>query len=220
MLGTLNLLEGCRRHGVGRLVSASSSAAVGLSCPPITEEAVPHPVSPYGASKLAGEAYCSAYAQSFGIDTVCLRFGNVYGPGSSHKESVVARFIRRALSGQPMEVFGDGSQTRDFIFIDDIVSAILASVAAPGVAGEVFQIASAAETTVAEIAAMLRGLLAEYGVATDIVEGPKRTGDVMRSYSCTDKAANMLGWHPKTDLSDGLRLTVQWFLENGRSRSP
>ncbi len=181
---------------------------------------MPHPVSPYGASKLAGEAYCSAYAQSFGIDTVCLRFGNVYGPGSSHKESVVARFIRRALSGQPMEVFGDGSQTRDFIFIDDIVSAILASVAAPGVAGEVFQIASAAETTVAEIAAMLRGLLAEYGVATDIVEGPKRTGDVMRSYSCTDKAANMLGWHPKTDLSDGLRLTVQWFLENGRSRSP
>ncbi|MEN8215497.1 MAG: NAD-dependent epimerase/dehydratase family protein [Pseudomonadota bacterium] len=88
------------------------------------EEMVPHPVSPYGASKLAGEGYCSAYFRTYGIETVALRFGNIYGPGSGHKNSVVAKFIKQSLSGETLEIYGDGKQTRDLIYIDELIQAI------------------------------------------------------------------------------------------------
>lgn len=107
------------------MVFASSSAAMGQKEPPVTEEGSPRPLSPYGASKLAGEGYCSAYSGSFGINTVALRFANVYGPHSTHKTSVVARFLSRALDGMPIVVYGDGSQTRDFIFVEDLCSKVL-----------------------------------------------------------------------------------------------
>ncbi len=127
VIGTFNYLEAARYQQVKRFIFASSGAPIGEAAPPIHEELPAHPVSPYGASKLAGEGYCSAYYSSFGIDTVSLRFGNVYGPGSKHKSSVVAKFIRLALDGQILEIYGDGTQTRDFIYIDDLVEAILLS---------------------------------------------------------------------------------------------
>ena len=121
VVGTLNYLEAARHNDVGRFVFASSGGTViGEVEPPIHEEMVPHPVAPYGASKLAGEGYCSAYFQTFGVETVALRFGNVYGPLSGHKNSVVARFIKRAVEGEVLEIYGDGTQTRDFIFVDDL----------------------------------------------------------------------------------------------------
>ena len=123
--GTLNMLEAARKHSVNSFIFASSSAPVGETEPPVHEEIAPHPVSPYGASKLAGEGYCSAYYRTFGVKTVALRFGNVYGPGSTHKTSVVAKFIRQALNGESCVIYGDGSQTRDFIYIHDLVEAIL-----------------------------------------------------------------------------------------------
>src|SRR5262249_25866544 len=147
VVGTLNYLEACRTSGVERFVFASSGAPVGNCEPPIHEELPAHPVSPYGASKLAGEAYCSAYRHSFGVDTVALRFGNCYGPLSTLKGSVVAKFIREAFSGEPWEIYGDGHQTRDFIFVDDIIDAIIRSATAEGVGGEIFQIATNTETT-------------------------------------------------------------------------
>ena len=107
VIGTFNYLDAARINDVPRFIFASSGAPAGEVEPPIHEELAPHPVSPYGASKLAGEGYCSAYFQTFGIDTVVLRFGNVYGPGSLHKTSVVAKFIRQALSGQTLEIYGD-----------------------------------------------------------------------------------------------------------------
>src|SRR4051795_3399335 len=119
VVGTLNCLEAARHADVKRFVFASSGAPLGEAEPPVHEEKAPRPRSPYGASKLAGEGYCSAYWHSYGLETVALRFGNVYGPHSCHKGSVVATFIRRALSGKPLIVHGDGGQTRDFIFIDD-----------------------------------------------------------------------------------------------------
>jgi UDP-glucose 4-epimerase len=124
VIGTFNMLESARLRKVSRFVFASSGAPVGECEPPIHEEMAAHPVSPYGASKLAGEGYCSAYHRTFGLETVALRFGNVYGPGSSHKNSVIAKFIKQALNGKALEIYGDGSQTRDFIYIDDLIEAI------------------------------------------------------------------------------------------------
>src|SRR5207245_1208344 len=151
VLGIFNMLEAARKNQVKRFIFASSGAPLGEVEPPIHEEKAPKPVSPYGASKLAGEGYCSVYARCFGLKTVVLRFGNAYGPRSGHKQSVVAKFIKQALDGEALEIYGDGAQTRDFIFIDDLVDAIQRAVHAGG-GGEIFQIASNRETTVGEIA--------------------------------------------------------------------
>jgi len=152
IIGTFNYLETARLNKIKRFVFASSGAPLGEQQPPIHEEMVPRPISPYGASKLCGEAYCSAYHRSFGLDTVALRFGNVYGPRSTHKGSVVAKFIRHIFAGKPLPIYGDGNQTRDFIYVDDIVDAILLALEKPKVGGEVFQIATHQEYTVAEVA--------------------------------------------------------------------
>jgi UDP-glucose 4-epimerase len=214
VLGTLNYLEACRHGGVGRFVFASSGAPIGDCEPPIHEELPTHPVSPYGASKLAGEAYCSAYKRSFGIDTVALRFGNCYGPLSSHKSSVVAKFIREALAGQPWDVYGDGRQTRDFIYVEDIAEAIFSAATAPDIGGEIFQVATNAETTVLELAESLRAALARNGVATHgLRHAAPRVGDVKRNYSDTSKARRRLGWQARVGLDDGLDRTVKWFLQ-------
>jgi len=133
VLGTLNYLEAARINRVGKFIFASSVAPIGECDTAIHEEMAPHPVSPYGASKLAGEAYCSAYYRTFGIETIALRFGNVYGPGSSHKSSVVAKFIRQAMRGETLEIYGDGKQTRDFIYIDDLIQAICLAATRDGI---------------------------------------------------------------------------------------
>jgi UDP-glucose 4-epimerase len=215
VIGTLNYLEPARLNGVRRFVFASSGAAVGDHTPPIHEELAPHPVSPYGASKLAGEVYCSAYARSFGIETVALRFGNCYGPLSSHKSSVVAKFLREAFSGKPWEIYGDGEQTRDFVYVEDIVGAIMLAANADRVGGEVFQIATNAETTVSELATKLGQILRSYNINPPAVSFARpRVGDVKRNYSDTSKARARLGWSPRVSLDEGLKHTVRWFLEN------
>ncbi|MBD0354053.1 MAG: NAD-dependent epimerase/dehydratase family protein [Actinomycetota bacterium] len=212
VLGTFNYLEAARHGGVRRFVFASSGAAVGEVEPPLHEELAPHPVSPYGASKLAGEGYCSAYFRTFGIETVALRFGNVYGPLSGHKNSAVAKFIKRAMRGEVLEIYGDGTQTRDFIYIDDLIRAVRLSATVDGVGGEVFQIATNAETSVQELVDKLLPALAAAGIVdVEVREAAPRLGDVMRNYSDTSKAARMLGWRTEVDLDEGLRRTVEWF---------
>ena len=114
VIGTFNMLEAAKENKSRAFIFASSGAPVGEVEPPIHEELAPHPVSPYGASKLAGEAYCSAYKRSFGLNSVILRFGNVFGPRSKNKSSVVAKFIQQSLKGEALEIYGDGTQTRDF----------------------------------------------------------------------------------------------------------
>jgi UDP-glucose 4-epimerase len=212
VLGTMNYLEACRRHGISRFVFASSGAVVGNCEPPLHEELPAHPVSPYGASKLAAEAYCSVYKRAFDIDSVALRFGNCYGPLSSHKGSVVAKFIREALAGQPWEIYGGGDQTRDFIFVDDVIDAIILAASTDRVGGEVFQIATNAETTVLELANQLKNILNERGLEpAGIRHSAPRQGDVKRNYSDTRKAHLQLGWTARVSLEDGLRRTVDWF---------
>ncbi len=211
VVGTFNMLEAARLNDVDKFVFASSGAPAGEVEPPIHEELPPHPVSPYGSSKLAGEGYCSSYFRTFGVKTVCLRFGNVYGPRSKKKASVVAKFIKQALAGETCAIYGDGSQTRDFIYIEDLVRAIVASIEAP-VGGETFQIATGRERTVNEVAEFIVAALKKRDQSMRVTHEAKRLGDVMRNYSDTRKAKRMLGWETQTSIEQGIDQTIEWFL--------
>lgn len=215
VLGTLNMLEACRYNTVARLVFASSGAPLGVQVPPFHEELAAKPANPYGASKLAGEGYCSAYYQCFGVETVALRFGNVFGEGSGHKQSVVAKFIKSALAGEPIEIYGDGTQTRDFIYIRDLVNAVFAAATRPGVGGEVFQIAAAREMTVLELVSCLTDVFKEAGLPEpNISHAPLPQGDVARNFSDTSKAQSLLQWRPEYDIKGGLRQTLDYFAKS------
>lgn len=216
VLGTLNYLEAARKLNIRRFVFASSGAPAGECEPPIHEELPPHPVSPYGASKLAGEGYCSAYFRTYGVETVALRFSNVYGQLSTKKDSVVAKFIKLAVAGKALEIYGDGRQTRDFIYINDLIRAIRLASSVEGIGGETFQIANARETTIKELVNMLSPILINIEGVKEIkvLYSDARLGDVKRNFSDTTKAKTILGWQPETKLDEGLQITVDWFTRN------
>jgi UDP-glucose 4-epimerase len=206
---TFRVLEGCRQMQVKRFVFASSGAAVGDVTPPIHENIVPRPLSPYGAGKLVGEAYCQAYAGSFGLNTVALRFSNVYGPLSAHKtKNAVPSFISLALRGQDLLIYGDGSQTRDFIYVEDLCEGILHSVTTDDISGEVFQLGTSIETSILEIAEIVRDV-AEADVAINFE--PRRAGEVYKSRVDISKATRLLGFNPKIDVKEGLARTAAWY---------
>ena len=222
VIGTLNLLEACRneRAKVGdgangghshcrRFIFASSNAPLGRQAPPATEDKAPLPISPYGASKLAGEAYCLAYHGSWGLETVALRFGNVYGPFSAHKNSVVAKFAKDILGQGPITLDGDGEQTRDFIYVGDLCRAVVLALESR-VSGEVFQIATGIETSIRTLAGLLQQIADDENL--HISNGPARQGDIRRNYSSIEKARTLLGWEPQADLLYGVRATWEWFL--------
>ena len=207
---TLGLLDAARLSGVGRFVFASSNAAAGDHPPPADETDLPHPASPYGASKLAGEAYCQAYAATYGLAACALRFSNAYGPFSLHKKSVVAAWMRAALAGEPITINGDGEQTRDFVYVDDLAAAVVAALDAPAdaLAGEIFQAGTGRETTVNELA---KAIGRAAGRPLEIRHGPDRPGDVRSNVSRVDKAASRLGYRAVVDLEEGLARTARWY---------
>ena len=203
---TFSILESCRRVGVERFVFASSGAVLGDAEPPLHEGLVPRPLSPYGAGKLVGEAYCCAYAGSFGMRTVALRFANVYGPFSRHKRTAVPIFIARCLAGEPLEIYGDGSQTRDFIYVEDLCEGIYRALVAEGTAGEVFQLGTGVETSVSELADTVHELLG----GSEVVYRPARSGEVRRSMIDVSKARSMLSFAAAVELREGVQRTAQW----------
>jgi UDP-glucose 4-epimerase len=207
---TVGLLDAARLAGVRRFVLASSNAATGDHEPPADERDLPHPVSPYGASKLAGEAYCQAYAATYGIPACVLRFSNAYGPFSLHKKSVVAAWLRAALGGRSVTIHGDGSQTRDFVFVGDLAAAVVAALNAPDehVAGEVFQVGTGIETSVAALAEAIGRTV---GGELEVRHGPDRPGDIRRNVSRIDKAVAVLGYRAVVPLDEGLARTAAWF---------
>jgi len=220
VIGTLNLLEACRQtmnkemnlspfsvSPLPRFVFASSNAPLGRQPPPVTEEKAPLPISPYGASKLAGEGYCLAYHGSWGLGTVVLRFANVYGPYSAHKQSVIAQFFQDILAGRGITIDGDGQQTRDFIYVNDLCHAIRLALESE-VAGEVFQIATGVETSIRELAGMVQEVV---GSPVELCHGPARQGDIRKNYSSVSKVRITLGWEPRVALRKGLELTWDWF---------
>jgi UDP-glucose 4-epimerase len=209
-IGTMNVLSACRDASVKKMIFASTGGAIlGEQEPPVHEGMVPRPVSPYGASKLAGEAYCSAFFGSYGLNTVALRFSNVYGPFSYHKGSVVAQFFRDLLEKKPIVIYGDGEQTRDFLYVADLVDAILLA-DKNDTPGEVFQIASGRETSLRSLINTMKEVLPE--MKFDVRHEPKRTGEILRNYASIDKARRMLGYDPQTRLDEGLGNTWRWFL--------
>ncbi len=210
-LTTFRVLEACRRRGIDHVVFASSGAALGDVDPPLKEDIVPRPLSPYGAGKLAGEGYCQAYAGSFGMHTVALRFSNVYGPFSAHKNNAIPNFIKRCLRGEPIEIYGDGSQTRDFIHVKDLCSGIVLAIDAQNVAGEVFQLATGVETSVVELAQLAREAV---GGGGEVHFEPGRAGEVYKSRVDISKARRLLGFEPRVSLAEGLALTAEWYRDN------
>lgn len=222
--GTLNLLEACRRaasrgpakrirtrspsvNGGPRFVFASSCAPLGRQPPPTTENQAPLPISPYGVSKLAGESYCLAYHGAWGLRTVALRLANVYGPFSYHKDSVIARFFKDALASGTIVIDGDGRQTRDFVYVDDVCQAIVRALTSE-VSGEVIQIGAGVETDLLTLASWVQ---AARGGMIRIEHSPPRPGDIRNNFSAIRKANRMLEWRPRTTLADGLQRTWRWF---------
>lgn len=206
--GTFVMLEAARHQAVERFIFASSSAVLGEVEPPIDESKPPRPRSPYGASKLAGEAYCSAYHQAFGLQTVSLRFANVYGPYSDHKTSVVAQFMRAVLDSGVLTIHGDGGQTRDFIHVGDLCAAINLALTA-NVSGETFQIATGIETRIADLAQQIIRLSGR--VDARIIHAQAQPGGIRHNYSSIDKARQQIGFTPIISLPDGLTSTLEWY---------
>jgi len=210
VLGTINLLEAARRANVRRVLFVSSGGAVYGEQErfPAPEDHPTNPVSPYGVSKRAGELYAFFYQAEYQIPFVALRYANVYGPRQDpHGEAgVVAIFTQRMLRGEPVTVNGDGRQTRDYVYVGDIVRANL--LALDSTATGPFNIGTGIETDVNELA---RLLVAASGSASAVRHGPAKQGEQRRSVVDARRAAEVLGWKPETPLAEGLRRTVDWF---------
>jgi UDP-glucose 4-epimerase len=210
--GTLKLLKAARRAGVRRVVYAASSAAYGDSpVLPKVETMAASPLSPYAASKLAGELYCQVFAAAYGLETVCLRYFNVFGPRqdpASDYAAVIPRFVAAALGGKGVTIFGDGTQSRDFCYIDDVVDANLAAAATPGIGGGVFNVATGTAVSLNELVATLGRILSR---TIPITYAPRRAGDVLHSRADVSAATERLAYTAATSLSSGLKKTVDWF---------
>ena len=182
VLGTFRVLDAARRAGVERTVQASTGGAlIGNATPPVDESSLPKPISPYGASKLAGEGYAHAFAAAYGLRTVALRFANVYGPWSEKKQGVIQKFFRAIRAGEPIVIYGDGSASRDYTHVDDIARAIGLALDRDVPGGTVLHIASGVETTVRELAGLCRDAA---GAPDHPVEyRPARTGEVGRNFA-------------------------------------
>jgi UDP-glucose 4-epimerase len=209
--GTLVLLRAAADARVEKFVFASTGGAImGNTPPPVDETSLPWPISPYGASKLCGEAYCHAFAGSYGLPVVALRFANVYGPLSEHKKGAATVFVQRALCGEPLVIYGDGQATRDFLYVEDLCTGIASALDAP-ITDEVLHLASGVETSVKELARLVLELAGADD--TPIVYADKRRGEIERTFASYDRAAEFLGFAPKCSLRDGMRKTVDWFAE-------
>ncbi len=210
--GTLHLLVAARDAGVKRFVFASSSSVYGeQEGAAKVETMLPAPISPYGASKAAGEMYCLAFYHTYGLPTVILRYFNVFGPRQnpdSPYAAVIPRFISALLRGEPPTIFGDGQQSRDFCYVSNVVDANLRACRARHAPGQVFNIATSRPNTVLDLFHTLRELT---GAEVEPIFAPPRPGDIRHSAADISKARAILGYEPKVGFHEGLARTVLWF---------
>lgn len=217
--GTLNVLIAARDTGVRRVVFASSSSVYGSNpTMPKVETLVPAPISPYAVGKLAGEGLCKSFAEVYDVETVALRYFNVFGPfqdPTSQYSAVIPRFIAALLNGEPAHIHGDGEQSRDFTYIDNVVAANLLAAQGPKEAvGRAFNAACGYRTTLNELVAEIATAL---GVEPRSEYGPAREGDVKHSLADIGAAREILGFEPSVDLATGLRATVEHYRAEGVS---
>ncbi|MFH2039507.1 MAG: NAD-dependent epimerase/dehydratase family protein [Chloroflexota bacterium] len=209
--GTENLLEEARKAGVERIILASSAAVYGESeAIPLSEDHKTQPISPYAASKVINEIYADMYTRSFGIEVVVLRYFNVFGPQQapdSQYAAAIPNFIRSFLSNDVITIFGDGNQTRDLIFVQDVVRANLLAAETPGAAGNIFNICSGIETSIQQLVDILQELFPEV-ISTRYL--PPRTGDIYRSVGNPALAKEKLSFQSQTSIYQGLSQTVEW----------
>jgi len=214
--GLVNLLVAARERGVRRVVLASSSSVYGdTPTLPKHEDMVPHPLSPYAASKLAGEHFASVYQKSLGLSTVCLRYFNVFGPRQDPKSeyaAVIPRFVTALLRKERPIVFGDGGQTRDFTFIDNVVQANLDACTRPEAGGQSINIAAGEQNSLLQLLEQLGSIL---GVKADPEFRPPRAGDVRDSFADVSRATRLLGYAPAVNFRDGLARTVEYYRSGG-----
>ena len=212
--GTLHLLMACREAEVRRVVYASSSSAYGDDPTLPKVETLPaNPISPYAVSKLAAEHYCRTFARLYGLETVSLRYFNVFGPRQnpeSKYSAVIPRFLQLALAQQPLEIHGDGEQSRDFTYIDNVVQGNLRAMDAPGVSGEVFNIACGTRHSLLAIADAIGAFL---GRELPRNHTAPRAGDVRHTQADISKAERLLGFRPEVEFGDGIRRTCAYFVE-------
>jgi UDP-glucose 4-epimerase len=211
--GTLNALVAAKANGVKRVVYAASSSCYGSAADPagLDEDTPLRPLSPYAAAKLAGEHYLEAFAASFGVETVRLRFFNIFGPrqrADSPYSGVIAIFVGLLTQGRTPVVHGDGLQARDFTYVDNAVQAVLKAGEVPGVSGRVFNVGTGRSVTVLDLVNALNTVL---GTSAVPQHGPARTGDVRFSLAKIDRIRAGLGYTPTVSFEDGLRRTVEWY---------
>jgi len=210
--GTLLVLEAARRCGVRRVVYASSSSVYGnLPELPKREDMTPAPESPYAVSKLVGELYCRTYAELFGLETVALRYFNVFGPAqdpASQYAAVVPLFIAALLEGRAPTVFGDGEQSRDFTYVDNVVDANLVAASSAGAVGGTFNVGLGTRCTINELLRMLGEII---GTDVKATYADQRAGDVKHSQADISRAQRILQYNPRVDMGEGLRRTVEWY---------
>ena len=215
---TLNLLVAARQAGVRRVVYAGSSSVYGDSPTlPKREEMLPNPISPYAVAKLAGEHYMRVFSRVYGLETVVLRYFNVFGPyqdPTSHYSGVLAIFCRRMLAGEQPTIYGDGEQSRDFTYIDNVVHANLLAADAPAgkVSGQMMNAATGTRITLNETFGILRELTGYNGKPA---YGEARAGDIRDSLADIRLAGELLGYEPIVDFREGLRRTVEWYRAGG-----
>jgi UDP-glucose 4-epimerase len=210
----LTTLHAAKEAGVRKFVFASTGGAIiGDADPPVNEMSIPQPKSPYGSSKLTCEAYCHSYARSFGMNTVMLRFANIYGPFSAHKKGAVTAFAKSLIAGEPFIIFGDGSASRDFLHVDDLCAGILKALETGLPPATVLHLATGRETTVLELSELMKKAAKKPDHPVEFKES--RAGEVLRNFATFDRAAEILGFRPRIPLEEGLQRTWQWFVEQG-----
>ena len=209
--GTLNLLEAARRQGVGRFIFASSSSIYGLGASaPFREEAALHPISPYAASKAAGELICHTYSHLHGMSVVCLRFFTVYGP-RQRPDLAIHKFARLMAAGRPLEVYGDGKAERDFTYIDDILQGVLAAIEYDRTPFEVINLGEARTISVTGLIGLLEEAL---GIRAIVEYHPAQAGDLPLTHADISKAVRLLGYCPTTPIEEGIGKFVDWFRQS------
>ncbi len=216
--GTLHLLKASLEERVSRVIFASSSAVYGRSDPlPIDEDTATRPFSPYAISKITGEYYCEAFHQMYGLDTVCLRYFNVYGPRQADDKygGVIPIFTSMIAEGRAPIIYGDGEQTRDFVNVRDVVEATILALENPHISGEVFNIGTGAPVSINQLAFVLAQIM---GIKVTTKHSPERLGELRHSHASIKKAARILEYMPKVTLEEGLVELVKWHMKRLKGR--